>query len=53
MISGANKCKSFSKTFKGYRKLIVITLHILDVSCYINMQQNVTNHGHNIRSNFG
>jgi len=50
MISGANKCKSCRKTFKDYRKLTVTTLYILVVSCYINMKQNISNHGHNIRS---
>jgi len=49
MISGANTCKSFRKTFKGYRKLTVTTLYILVVSCYINMKQNITNRGLNIR----
>lgn len=49
MISGANTCKSCWETFKGYRNLTVTTLHILVVSCYINMKQNITNHGRNIR----
>jgi len=30
--------------------LRVTTLYILVVSCYIDMKQNITNHGHNIRS---
>lgn len=50
MISGANKDKSFRKTFKNYRKLTVTTLYILVVSCYVNMKQNITIHGYNIRS---
>jgi 5-methylcytosine-specific restriction endonuclease McrBC regulatory subunit McrC len=50
MISDKKSAGPPRESFKDYRMLTVTCLFILVESCYINMKQNITIYGLNIRS---